>query len=214
MTSTNEQLNTWITYGLSARVTCTKFSSHPTLTLLPHSHTTPTPARASEAPSPAYDRPCSCFVVLAAAWSIESTSHFSFFIHRPSQSQHHTIPNTQHITMHNTMATTLQHISDIYLHALLYHRSDQRYCKSPHSSSLHSRNTFGAITDRSQCSSNASNALITLSPPKLLLVSHVTARACLQCARCPERSTTTNYGCAFGHIRLDPAKKSPKRARL
>jgi hypothetical protein len=39
--------------------------------------------------------------------------------------------------MHNTtMATTLQHISDLYLHALMFHRSDQRYCKFPHSHPL------------------------------------------------------------------------------
>lgn len=82
-------------YGLSARATYTKFSSHPIPTLLPHFHTTLTPARAPKAPSPACDRPCSCFVVLAAAWSIKLTSHFRFFIHRPSQSRHHTIPKTR-----------------------------------------------------------------------------------------------------------------------
>ena len=123
---------------------------------------------------------------------------------------HHT-KNT-HITMHNTMATTLQHTSDLYLHALLFHRSDQRYCKFPHSPSLHSSMCFGANTDRSQCNSNASNALVTLSPLKYLLVYHSTARACFQCARCPERSTTAKYGRVFGQIWRVPAKKSPKRA--
>jgi hypothetical protein len=37
-----------------------------------------------------------------------------------------------HNTIHNTMATTLRHHPNLYLHALLYHKSDQRYCKSPH----------------------------------------------------------------------------------
>lgn len=198
-------------YGLSARATCTKSSSQPMPTLLPHFHTTLTPARAPEAPSPAFDRPFSCFVLLVAAWSIKLTSQFRFFIHRPSHSRHHNIPNT-HITMHNTMATTLHYIPDLYLYLLLFHRSDRRYRKFPHSPSLHSSACFGANTDRSQCSSNSLNALITLSPLKLLLVSHSTARACFQCARCPERSTTAKYGRVFGQIWRVPAKKSPKRA--
>ena len=50
-----------------------------------------------------------------------------------------------HITMHNTMATTLQHISDLYLHALLFYRSDQRYCKFPHSPSLTLTSLIGVI---------------------------------------------------------------------
>ena len=84
----------------------------------------------------------------------------------------------------------------------------------PHSPSLHSSACFGANTDPSQCNSNASHALITFPPLKLLLVSRSTARACFQCARCPERSTTTNYGRVFGQIQRIPGRKSSARAHV